>query len=130
MQGEQVTALAQMFDRRVVTVNEFRERVGFAPLEDPAMPEEPQSDPEATAEAEAADSVPEPDDSDPQKDELRAWQRFVTKRLKDGRPLRAFETKFIPATTKAAIEGQLDGETDVNAVKAVFDEAVRWAGYP
>jgi HK97 family phage portal protein len=133
MQGEQVTALAQMFDRRVVTVNEFRERVGFAPLEDPAMPEEPQSDPEAPGEDTqdaSGDGTPEPDTSDPAADELRAWQRFVTKRLKDGRPLRAFETKFIPATTKAAIEGQLDGETDVNAVKAVFDDAVRWSGYP
>jgi HK97 family phage portal protein len=133
MQGEQVAALAQLVDRRIITINEARERVGFAPFEDPAMlePEEPQSDPQAAGEE--PDALPEPEDNPAdtqQKDELRAWQRFVTRRLKEGRPVRAFKAQYLPAVTVAAIEGQIEAETDPAAVRAVFEAAERWLGYP
>lgn len=128
MQGDQVTALAQMLDRRVIDINEFRERVGFAPLEDPIV-EEPEPEPQT----DDSEDLPEPEDNPDdrqQRDEMRAWQRFVTRRIRDGRPLRAFETQFIPATTRAAIEGQLEAATDVQAVRAIFDHHAHFVGYP
>lgn len=130
MQGDQVQALSLMFGQRVITVNEFRERVGFAPLEDPVVEDAPPDDSEANDNP--VEALPEPADNqaDPQRAELRAWARFASKRLKDGRPLRAFETAAIPPTLKAAIEGQLEAAADAAAVRAVFDHAERFAGYP
>jgi HK97 family phage portal protein len=127
--GEQVTALAQLFDRRVITINELRQRVGFTPLDDPQL-DTPDS---APAQQETVAALPEPQDNpaDNQRAELRAWERFVVKRLKDGKqPARPFKAEHLPAVTVAAIEGQIDGVADAAAVKAVFDDAARWVGYP
>lgn len=131
MQSDQVGALAQLVDRRIITINEARERVGFAPFEDPELPEEPAAAP--VVEADEPDELPEPEDNPAdrqQRDELRAWERFVTRRVKEGKALRPFKAEYLPALTVAAIEGQIEGETDVSAVKAVFEEAERWLGYP
>ena len=79
--------------------------------------------------ADHADAMPEPDAFERQRAELRAWQRFAVKRLKEGRALRPFETKYVPPVLAAAIAGQLE-DADADAVKAVFDGALRWVGYP
>ena len=63
-------------------------------------------------------------------DELRRWQRFVEKRMKEGKTLREFETSIIPASLKGAIEGALEDIKSVDDVKSLFSHALTWRGYP
>ena len=119
-QGEQVAALATMKREGVITVNEFRERTGFAPLAELDAP--------APADAEL-DDMPEPEANE-RDNELRAWQRFVVKRLKDGKALRPFHAEHIPPTLAAAIEGGLAVAESAADVKAVFQDALAWENYP
>lgn len=70
------------------------------------------------------------DEPDRLEGELRRWQRFVEKRMKEGKTLREFETSIIPASLKGAIEGALEGAHTVEDVKSLFSSALAWRGYP
>ena len=62
--------------------------------------------------------------------ELGRWMRFAQKRISDGRELREFESDIIPASLHGAISGALEAAKTVEEVKAVFDNALEWRGYP
>ena len=63
-------------------------------------------------------------------DELNLWKRHTSKRIKAGRNLREFDTKFIPPTLKAAIEGALEMAGTPSDAAAIFANALAWEGYP
>jgi hypothetical protein len=56
--------------------------------------------------------------------------RFAEKRISDGRELREFETDIIPPSLHASISGALESVKTVEDVKAIFDNAIAWQGYP
>jgi HK97 family phage portal protein len=62
--------------------------------------------------------------------ELRKWQRMAEKRVKDGRPLREFESTVIDPSLHGAIAGALETVKTVDDVKCVFDSVIAWRGYP
>jgi HK97 family phage portal protein len=66
----------------------------------------------------------------PQIDELRKWQKFAEKRIKDGKDLREFESSVIEPSLHGAISGALEGVKTVEEVKHVFDSVIAWRGYP
>jgi HK97 family phage portal protein len=119
LNSENVASLSTMFGQGVITVNEFRSRTGFTPVAETSDP----------APDNATEDVPLPDEglTDAQKAELRAYTRYTTRRLKEGKAARPFKTEHLPPALTAAIEGQLDGAT-VEGAKAVFDSV--WAEYP
>ena len=68
--------------------------------------------------------------SSPQVDELRKWQKFAEKRVKDGKELREFETSVIEPSLHGAISGALESAKTVEEVKHIFDSVIEWRGYP
>ena len=66
----------------------------------------------------------------PQVDELRKWQRFAEKRIKDGKELREFETDLIEPSLQGAIAGALEGAKTIDEVKSIFDSVIEWRNYP
>lgn len=66
----------------------------------------------------------------PQADELRKWQKFAEKRVKEGKPIREFETNVIEPSLHGAISGALENVKTVDDVKHVFDSVIAWRGYP
>ena len=67
---------------------------------------------------------------EPQDEELRKWQKFAEKRVKEGKPIREFETSRIDPALHGAISGALEGVKTVSDVKKVFDSVIAWRGYP
>lgn len=67
---------------------------------------------------------------DEQEEELRKWQRFAEKRIKDGKELREFETDLIEPSLQGAIAGALEGAKTIDEVKSIFDSVVAWRDYP
>lgn len=66
----------------------------------------------------------------PQADELRKWQKFAEKRVKEGKPIREFETNVIEPSLHGAISGALEGAKSVEEVKSIFDSVIAWRDYP
>jgi hypothetical protein len=73
----------------------------------------------------ADDEVPEPD---PAEADLKRWQAFTLKRLKDGRPVRKFASQAIPSTLHRAVNSALERipkdvslEDASREVRAIFD---------
>lgn len=66
----------------------------------------------------------------PQVDELRKWQKFAEKRVKEGKDLREFETSVIEPSLHGAISGALEGAKSVDDVKHIFESVITWRGYP
>lgn len=62
--------------------------------------------------------------------ELRKWQRFAEKRVKEGKGLREFESSLIEPSLHGAISGALENVKSVEDVKRVFDSVIAWRGYP
>ena len=62
--------------------------------------------------------------------ELRKWQRMAEKRVKEGKPIREFESAVIPASLHGAIDGALENVKTIEEVKRLFDGVIRWQGYP
>jgi HK97 family phage portal protein len=62
--------------------------------------------------------------------ELRKWQKFAEKRVKEGKELREFETSIIEPSLQGAISGALENVKSVEDVKRVFDPVIAWRGYP
>jgi len=67
---------------------------------------------------------------EPQDEELRKWQKFAEKRVKEGKEIRKFESSVIEPTLKAAIEGALEEVKTIDGVKQVFESAIAWRNYP
>lgn len=62
--------------------------------------------------------------------ELRKWQKFAEKRVKEGKGLREFESSLIEPSLHGAISGALENVKSVEDVKRVFDSVIAWRGYP
>jgi len=67
---------------------------------------------------------------DPQEAELRKWQKFAEKRVKEGKELREFDTSVIEPSLHGAISGALEGVKTAEEVKRIFDSVIEWRGYP
>jgi hypothetical protein len=67
---------------------------------------------------------------EPQDEELRKWQKFAEKRVKEGKPIREFETSLIEPSLHGAISGALEGVKTVDDVRHLFDSVIAWRGYP
>lgn len=67
---------------------------------------------------------------DEQVAELRKWQKMAEKRVKDGRPIREFQTEVIEPSLRGAISGALETVKTVEDVKRVFEPVIEWRGYP
>ena len=67
---------------------------------------------------------------EPQDEELRKWQKFAEKGVKEGQPIREFETSRIDPALHGAIDGALETVKTVEDVKRVFDSIIAWRGYP
>lgn len=67
---------------------------------------------------------------EPQDEELRKWQKFAEKRVKEGKPIREFETSRIDPALHGAISGALEGVKTVDDVRHLFDSVIAWRGYP
>ena len=63
-------------------------------------------------------------------EDLRRWQRMAEKRVKEGKPLREFESSKIEPTLHGAISGALEDVKSVEDVKRLFDGIIAWRGYP
>jgi HK97 family phage portal protein len=66
----------------------------------------------------------------PQADELRKWQKFAEKRVKEGKDIREFESAVIEPSLHGAISGALEGAKSVEEVKSIFDSVIAWRDYP
>ena len=66
----------------------------------------------------------------PQVDELRKWQKFAEKRVKEGKGLREFESSVIEPSLHGAVAGALEGAKSVDDVKHIFESVITWRGYP
>jgi HK97 family phage portal protein len=62
--------------------------------------------------------------------ELRKWQKFAEKRVKEGKELREFETSIIEPSLHGAISGALEGAKTAEEVKHIFDSVIEWRNYP
>lgn len=62
--------------------------------------------------------------------ELRKWQKFAEKRVKEGKGLREFESSVIEPSLHGAISGALEGAKTVDEVKHIFDSVIEWRNYP
>lgn len=69
-------------------------------------------------------------ESDSQITELRKWQKMAEKRVKEGKPLREFESAVIEPSLHGAISGALEGVKTVDDVRQIFDSVIAWRGYP
>lgn len=67
---------------------------------------------------------------DPQREEIRRWQRMVEKRVREGKAIREFESDIIPASLHGAISGALEHVKNVDDVKRLFTGVIEWQGYP
>jgi len=70
------------------------------------------------------------DESDSQITELRKWQKMAEKRVKEGKPLREFESAVIDPALHGAISGALETVKTVDDVRRVFEPVIEWRGYP
>ena len=77
---------------------------------------------EALFSEQEAETQPE----DEQVAELRKWQRMAEKRVKEGKPIREFESTIIEPSLHGAISGALENVKTVEDVKRVFE----WSVYP
>ena len=66
----------------------------------------------------------------PQDEELRKWQKFAEKRVKEGKPIREFETSRIDHALHGAISGALENVKTAEDVRHIFDSVIAWRGYP
>lgn len=69
-------------------------------------------------------------ESDSQITELRKWQKMAEKRVKEGKPLREFESAVIDPALHGAISGALETVKTVDDVRRVFEPVIEWRGYP
>jgi len=62
--------------------------------------------------------------------ELRKWQKFAEKRVKEGKELREFESSVIEPSLHGAISGALENVKSVDEIKRIFDSVIEWRVYP
>lgn len=124
-EASRVNALSSMFDRGIITVNEYRERMGMGPIAAaPAAEGEDEPESEATETEDSEENSPEA------AKELRAWGRFAMRRLKLGRPMRPFETRHVPPVLAAAVRADIEAATTADDIKAIIANAIEWLEYP
>lgn len=129
MESEKSEALSMMRDRKVITINEFRGAMGWETVDgdprlDELLPEE--------QEREGKDMLPPYDENAAQRlAELRQIQRFVTRRVKEGKTLtRPLSYKLLPPSLVSALRGSLENVRTVDEVRRVFADARQWVSYP
>lgn len=131
MESQKADKLAALFDRGIISREEFRDQMGLAPSEPVNMEPAPASldiaeddpDPLAGLAGTMADSV---------QGEIRRWRRMAAKRFKENKPEKAadFESDLIPAALRSAIVTALKTAADVDEARGVFDDALAWRSYP
>lgn len=100
---------------------------GAAPA---AFEEEPPGIEDGKA-ARAIDVPPEPTADDLFRDEIATWRRWAIKRARAGTLAeRAFETRYIEAGLRGAIQSALEAARTPEDVHGVFAAALAWRGYP
>lgn len=115
-------------DRNIISINEYREGIGFQKLDNPRY-DVLEADNDAAVDAALADYEDAPDDA--ADEELRQWQRAFTKRLKAGKKMnRAFNAPSLNKALHAAIEGALENVMSIEHANAVFNDAQAWTAYP
>lgn len=68
---------------------------------------------------------------DETEEDLRKWYRKASKRLKAGKGAECeFDSEYIPLGMNGAIEGALEGCETEQQLKAIFQSALEWKGYP
>lgn len=77
-----------------------------------------------------SDTMDNERDEDPQREEIRRWQRMVEKRVREGKAIREFQSDIIPASLHGAISGALEYVKTVDDVKRLFTGIIEWQGYP
>lgn len=139
LEAEKAEALAMMHDRHVIDTNEFRDAMNYEPVDGLS---EAESDLIGWSAARAGEPEPQPgmvpgaaaqapaENAQDAIMEMRKWRRFIEKRVASGKAVRDFDTRHIPATLKAAINGALSEAQTPDARKAVFTSAERFASYP
>ncbi len=58
------------------------------------------------------------------REELKRWERFAVRRVREGRPLRRFRSEVIPPDLQAFIEDALEEAEDVTDVFALFGDVL------
>lgn len=91
---------------------------------------ETQLEEEVVEEVQPTGGVPNVKPEDAQETELRKWQKFAEKRVKEGKDLREFESSVIEPSLHGAITGALEGAKSVEEVKSIFDSVIAWRDYP
>ena len=110
----------------VISQNEARAMMGYDPIEATMYQPEPEPEPQAEPQAEP-EAVIERDDEDApvQKylDDLATWQRYATKRIKEGRAVKAMQfNSDLPKPVHAMIVNALKDCEDVLEVKRIFED--------
>lgn len=130
LEAEKSQALALMRDRRAISINEYRDTMGFDTVDEPrydALEPDRAGQPENSLQPEFMHAMGA---ADAGLVELRQWRQRIEKRLKAGKAIgRAFEAEHIEPVLKASIEGALEG-ADAESARHIFDDAARWKAYP
>jgi hypothetical protein len=91
---------------------------------------ETQLEEEVVEEVQPTGGVPNVKPEDAQETELRKWQKFAEKRVKEGKDLREFESSVIEPSLHGAITGALEEVKTVDEVRHVFESIIEWRNYP
>lgn len=105
----------------ILTVNEGRELLGYAPLQQAAEPAPTQSSESVDAAAEPEDDAEDDADDQLVEEELERYQRKARKALKSGRPAAVpFASTVLDADVCAELDQQLRDCHSIAEIKAVF----------
>lgn len=128
LESEKAERLGFLFDRGVITLDEYRKQMGLEPLE-------PADDTDDTHDDTTLDDAIENlqvSDNERALTDLEAWRRKAAKRVREGRHDRAvqFDEHTIPAHVESQIVRQLERVRDTSAVNQIFDDARLWLMAP
>jgi HK97 family phage portal protein len=119
--GERAGRLVRLFETGILSRNEVRSQLGLAPLPDDGFTG---GDAPASSHEPATPAGPQPQDAARSvRGELGQWHRFAVKRVRAGKPLRAFRSAAIPPALQAQVEAALAQARTVEDVSAVFSAA-------
>lgn len=127
--GEKAQRLMALFQAGLVTRNEVRSALGLgAVAEDEDGFVEglaPIAGPSPSSGVERVKGEVCPVAASPSlREELKRWERFAVKRVREGRPLRRFHSEVIPPDLQAFIEDALEEAESVTDVFALFGDVL------
>lgn len=148
--SDKADRLIALYEAGLITRNEARTRLGLPAVEtgEDGFARDRQADQSAIfsspGEGGAAPALPHPEPNgnrangasgtksangsrpadDHLRDELKRWERFAVRRLKDGRDLRRFESDAISPELRLHVEGGLAAASSMEDVFALFGEVL------